>query len=287
MPDGVTPESIPATLRAALSAGLRQRKISQRQIGQDLGTTDATVSRWLSGEIPMPGYALLHIAERAGVSLADPDGDSVTSRSQEEQVGGDRGESLAADASRGYVSAAPRGERVPVHLEYVYYPILGKANCGPGGGAIYPEGESVAIPRQAVQALRVVRAEDLKCIELAGSCMTPLIRDGDFALFDPNTVPQDGEVVCITWIHDGDEEHIVKRITHLDKEGRIALEPDVAIPGMTGRVELNLHDEGVILEGVLVQVIHNINRPRPPIPTVSYRRSERFVPRASSVEDVG
>lgn len=274
---------------ALINAGLAARQlVGDAPLAEMADVSLASVSRWRSGANGITDEKLRRIADGLEIpfaKLADPasypDGDSVTSR---QQIGGERRESLAAAGGGGYRGSAR--ERAPVHLEYVYYPILGKANCGPGGGAIYPEGESVAIPRQALQALRVVRAEDLKCIEMAGVCMSPLIADGDFALFDPNTVPQDGEVVCVTWIHDGDEEHIVKRITHLDKEGRVALEPDVAIPGMPGRVELNLHDEGVILEGVLVQVIHNINRPRPPIPTVSYRRAERIVPRAP-MEDVG
>lgn len=268
-----------------IDAALRDRGLSGDTPLMDIAKMSAaSVSRWRSGTNGISEEKLRLIARGLKIpfaQLADPDSYAAAVADDgfnSHKDSGESDDSLAAEDVKGVKASAPPSQRRPriVETEYVYYPVLGRANCGPGGGAYSGgESESAPVPTATLRLLSVARTEDLKLIEMAGACMTPDVQDGDYALFDPNTVAAENEIVCVTILHQGapEGEHIVKRISYLEGD-RIALTPNVPVPGMPGRQEFNRDD--VIIEGVLVSVIHNINRPPRVYPLMSYRRGTRL-----------
>ncbi|HXI18721.1 MAG TPA: helix-turn-helix transcriptional regulator [Chloroflexota bacterium] len=200
MNEGVASSEVPRKALASLAGALRAKRISQRQIGQELGVTDPTVSRWLSGEIPIPGHALVHIARRVEASIDDlTEQPRVAMTGNVSGVIGQRREQRGANGQLavydglGAAAALSGLDNLPDPIDHRDAPEGYEDVLGPHGIGMRVRGES-----------------------MAGGLRRPIL-DGDIAWFNPRLPcrsrgvmaavvreAEDSEPKSVVKFHDGD-----------------------------------------------------------------------------------
>lgn len=247
---------------ARLPPGLSAEEIKR------LGITGAHISHLERGEVGRPGMNKLNAIAR-GLGLANGaqmiewpledlyaiiEGNPSPNETKSLQnAPGGAGVPLRHAAPDGNVNvtvqgAARAGTLGPPLLMF-RFPVLARANAGPGGGMIAERETTVAIPEEAVDK------HDVRVLLVSGDCMEPDIRAGDHALVDAALVPHERDIVAVRV--KATDEIIVKRYARADR-GRIRLSPNIEAPGVGRAYELGESEIEII--GVVYSVLRNVGR---------------------------
>lgn len=153
----------------------------------------------------------------------------------------------ASDGNVRVVGEAPAGTLGPPLL-MIRFPVLARANAGPGGGMI-AERETVSIPEERVDK------HDVRVLYVSGDCMEPDMRAGDHALVDAALVPHERDIVAVRI--KSTDEILVKRYARAG-QGRVRLSPNIDAPGVGRAYELAESDLEII--GVVYSVLRSVGR---------------------------
>jgi transcriptional regulator with XRE-family HTH domain len=203
-----------------LGAYIRERRLerglTQEEIGDAVGVSHSSVSKWERGRQEGMDFVTLR-------NLAAVLGDDAETL-----------EALLRDEPR---PAAPAPQPEPSREIPAYD--IGTVAAGPRGRAEVHHWESVPLSQ--------TRGRMLRAAIVSGDCMGDEVRPGDTVLFDRNPNPRDGQLVVAVLLDEGPDETgqgVLKRFFKLN--GKVKLAPNVGDPIIVAADRVRI--EGVVVE---------------------------------------
>jgi transcriptional regulator with XRE-family HTH domain len=203
-----------------LGAYIRERRLerglTQEEIGDAVGVSHSSVSKWERGRQEGMDFVTLR-------NLAAVLGDDAETL-----------EALLRDEPR---PAAPAPLPEPSREIPAYD--IGTIAAGPRGRTEVHHWESVPLSQ--------TRGRMLRAAIVSGDCMGDEVRPGDTVLFDRNPNPRDGQLVVAVLLDEGPDEMgqgVLKRFFKLN--GKVKLAPNVGDPIIVAADRVRI--EGVVVE---------------------------------------
>lgn len=203
-----------------LGAYIRERRLerglTQEQLGEAVGVSHSSVSKWERGRQEGMDFVIL----RNIAAVLGDDADTL--------------EALLRDEPR---PNAPAPQREPSREIAVYD--IGSIAAGPRGRAEVRYWTPVPLSQ--------TRGRILRAAVISGDCMVDEVRPGDTVIFDSNPNPRDGQLVVAVLLDEGPDEKgqgVLKRFFRLN--GKVKLAPNVGDPIIVAADRVRI--EGVVVE---------------------------------------